>query len=296
MAEQIFNEAVRSAFVSGGADVKPGSGDTLLFTLRNGSVMNGQAGIGERWLSVDVPLADARTLAQDGKLLWSRLLENGRLTGAVRHAVGLSGKGTLRADVPLDPADDLDRDVAAVCRDLKEAYGGCPAATAGSDGAPLTAGEMAERFAGSGWELTAKEPHIYATLDVHGRFVQARIESVGPNAFRASVPLLTVPSPMSGHCQHAVSLFLLSLSNHLRQVRPAADDGIEEVRIGCEAPFRSQADPSADLGRALSALSVAAAFSIQEVRALTHEHVGAAYLAVRAAEGGSKGKSNQRRR
>ena len=302
MAEQVCTDAVASALVAGGGNVRHASGDSLLFTVQNGSVISGQARIDDYWLTIDACLPKAGHIAAKGKQLWSRLVRNGRLNGPVRFAVGPSGQEKLRADVPVDVGDGLEHEVADVCRELKEAYGAQSERSHGDSDAsasvaPRAAAPSAEdicaRFGGSGWDLTVKDEHVVAALDVPGRFVQARIQSCDADVTRASVSLLTVPGELPPVCQHAIGLFLLAMSNAGRLVRPTAYEDGGQTRVGCEVRFRAHANPSHGLSRALSSLSVATDLCFQEVRALTHESVSAAYLAVRTADGSRSGKSKQ---
>ena len=301
MPFRVSSKEVESALISGGADVTTARGETLLFSLQNGDLITAEARIEDYWVSVQAGTSPAAHVAADRKRLWGCLLRNGRMAGPVRFAVGSSGDERLRADIPLEGNANLEQQIAQVCRALKGAYGGHSeengvvrnAASINDAGkSARSAGEVRQRFGDNGWDLTVKDEHVSAALDVPGRYVQARIHSCGRDAFRASVSLLTVTGEVVPVCQHAIALFLLTASNAIRLVRPAAYASTGRTRIGCEVHFGIGDDPSGDLSRVLSALSVAADLCLQEVRALTHESVGAAYLGVR---GGSAGNRRKRR-
>jgi len=304
MPYRVSSKELESALVSGGADVTSTGGETLLFSLQNGDLITAQARIDDCWISVRASWSPIKEVAADGKRVWSRLLQNGRMAGPVRFAVGSSGDERLRADIPLEGSATLEQEIAQVCRALKGAYGGHPEENGVvQDAAPVSdagkaarsAGEVRERFGETGWDLTVKDEHVSAALDVPGRYVQARIHPCGGDAFRASVSLLTVAGEVVPVCQHGIALFLLSASNAIRLVRPAAYASTGRTRIGCEVHFQTGHDPSGDLSRVLSALSVATDLCLQEVRALTDESVCAAYLGVRGANGNRR-RPKQRRR
>ena len=79
-------------------------------------------------------------------------------------------------------------------------------------------------------------------------------------------------------CRRALACLLLRLSGQVRLVRAFVQPRDEEVTVGLEAPLRPPAG-APELGRALSALSVAWELCGREAAAVTDESIAREYLA-----------------
>jgi len=290
-------KAVKTALASGGGCVTRDSDSSVRFALRNGRLLRGHARIEEDWITIAAGEAGKARIDDDPDRLWSRLVENGKLAGTVRFAVGPSGEEMLRADIPVEGHGAFEGELADTCRYLKEACAKRRRARDAEDGytAP-SADEVGRLFEDSPWEIAVKNEQVNATLDIPGNFVQARLTPRGPDTFRATAQLQTVAGEVGAQRRHAIGLFLLLASNAGRLVRPAVHPGTGRTRITCDVEFRTYTSPARELGRALSALSVSVGMCRREIKALNHEAVGAAYLAVRAAGGNGRESQQHKKR
>ena len=291
MPVPVSMRTVQEALTSAGASVLPTSGGRIPFSLRNGSLLCGEAAISDHWISLHATPEDTADQAADGKQMWSSLEQNGRMQSPVRLAVDYEGRTSLRADIPSQIGDNIRQELVEACEAMKASHGNTAAqtgsvaaskATPGTNDQPKSSGETFLASLGTApWNLTLKGDRVHADLDVPGQYVQARIQPREGDGFKATVLLLSTTDRLPDICRHAIALFLLTVSAMSRGVRPVAHEAADRIRIDCELDSRLRKNPQLDLDRALSSLSVAVGLCAREVQALTNEVIAAAYVGAR---------------
>jgi hypothetical protein len=278
------------------------------FVLRNGVEVGAVAHYDADWLSLmTVPVA-SKPARRDGSALHLLTL-NGMLPGGTKFArVGDGTTVGILGDVPLEPEIDLARRVTEVCEgfvigteahalvfdrrsaglqpaDVVSICGGLIAERVpGADDAPAwTTPAMSRLCTEAGWEGSARgEERVVVDLDVPGRFRQATLSGVGGRGgLRVAIDLEPCPTSAADRCRIALGVLLLHTCGIMRMVRVAVDVRVDRIIPRFEVCFDS-APGSAELARALAALSIACRVSADEAEAVQRdERLAEIYMATR---------------
>jgi hypothetical protein len=255
------------------------------FILNNGSMLLASARADEHWLHLDAPLKNGMSRNQDA---WQLLKMNQGLRGLSKLTF-LPGQSTprVRAEIPLDEDVDLQRRLPEACAGLKAAAGKLhgekdeqtraysiagPPESEGCDAA-----ELRNLCAESGWKFTERTATKLAVdLEARSGFYQAIVEEQAGGAVSIAVELMRNTAIIGEISKRALGTLLLRASSVVRLARGSVNEGGEGA--GFEVSF--QTTPSvAELGHALSALTVACELCGQEAVAMQDEFVAKNYLA-----------------
>lgn len=256
------------------------------FTLQNGSALPVRARLIEDWLQLDAELRSAT----DSTHIWSALEWNGRLDGAAKFALGLSGRlMRLRAEIPLDGevavASDLTAALAGFERAASLENGGAGQKQARPHAAALPSQPEAslplrELLADAGCQ-SAERPggSLMVELESGSDFRQALVEAEPDGSWRASVELARWESHVPAS-RDALAVLLLTASGAVRMARPSAGESVDGIAARLEIRLASHASPAL-VGRGLAALSVACRLCAREAAILRNKRIAGRYLAVR---------------
>ncbi len=256
------------------------------FTLQNGSALPVRARLIEDWLQLDAELGSAT----DPTHIWSALEWNGRLDGAAKFALGLSGRFMrLRAEIPLDGEAAVAADLAAALAGFERAASlengsageePVPPHAAALPSQPEASLPLRELLADAGWQ-SAERPggSLIVDLESGGDFRQALVEAGPDGSWRASVELARWESHVPAS-RDALAVLLLTASGAVRMARPSAGETGDGIATRFEIRLASHASPAL-VGRGLAALSVACRLCSREAAILSNERIAGRYLAVR---------------
>jgi hypothetical protein len=246
----------------------------------------------ERWLIFEAPLPDLlRRAVADTSHHWQLLQWNGRLSGGVKFALA-PGKALpqLRAEVPLKCTSALKRWIPFVHQGFKQVFErtrkGRKIASRTGRLKPADSGEVTvnpdlrELCIKTGWNLAQRRSgEIFVELDVPGEFYQARVSKTGTNIIRVSVPMITAQL-LSHSSKKAMALLLLRACRDVRMARASIgkdSQGSPKTRFEAILPCPISVE---ELHESFSALSVACRLCGREARALKHDPIADAYLAL----------------
>ena len=241
------------------------SAGPLCWRLPLAAGVTGLARIDEGWLLLDasvVECAVSRTVPDEGgaprtarHFSWSPLRLNASLPGEAKLAL-LAGDPAvrLRAEVPLDPDDNMRARIGGACAafasaaDLMRRASGEDAGAAREGAAEAMAADQASELRSlceeADWPFTERpDGSIAIALDVPGEFRQAHVryaavacEESSPRQVRLWVPLAGEEGIASDECRRAVALLLLHAGAAVRMARPAANEsGATWFEVICPA-------------------------------------------------------------
>ena len=257
------------------------------FVLSNGTLVPAVAQADEDWLIVEAPVADWKRDDRSRPSAWTWLGLNARLEGVTKIA-RLPDDDSLRvrADIALDDDVDLVARLREACAGLVLASesigegGGHVSEHGGTREAAASTIDLASLCRDAGWTFAEREGgRVAVDLGIRGGPGQALIEQHADGAVRASVALASCDdvTPSSGD---ALGVFLLTACGIVRLARAAVQE--EEAARVPRFEVRYAAPPvSAEIGHALSALSVACALFGREAQALRDDRVARTYLSMR---------------
>jgi hypothetical protein len=249
---------LEAAIAAVASDVEWDGVDAWRLAPVGGSVATITARATSSWLQLTTALAAGTDPPADA---WALRL-NSWLVGAARLARGRFDEVPhLRADVPLDAADELADALASACWDLAHA-------------------RQLAHTGGYGLPRTQWLPLPEGSRDIVTRTVSchARLEANG-GRMRAVVEL----SDLAGYTRgglRAVSKLLLALGAALPAVVPALHERGDGLAAIVASPMRTATDTG--IARALAALGAACDVSLREVAALRQDELAEAYLALAA--------------
>ncbi len=261
---------------------KPGS---WMITPPEGGTLPVYVYLVDDWLQLNMELGE------ESRDFWSALLWNGLLEGPSKFFFNLPQNSlSVRAEIPLHADINIAPDLSAALRGIETASAlvrndapgnGAEVQSKTSCSSPLQdADTLQELLVENGWTLVQRSSgSLMVELESRGDFYQAALESSPDGRLRISVELINweKPDPVS---REALAALLLTASGAIRMVCPVVEQCNEEISARFEIRFASHPN-SAQLGRGLSALSVACRHCGREANILNSKRIAERYLAVR---------------
>ena len=249
--------------------------------------INGQirARVQDGWLSLSAS-PDGRKFKPDARSLL-RLLEWNREVGGGGKFVLLPDRSPgIRAEIPLEEEGSLVRRVCDAYVGMENAMkrsgsprfrddpGRYPVITSHNGGSEWDPRDLCRE---ADWQFTERESGIAVPLEGPG-FHQAIVRNDRGNS-HANVTLLEWES-LPDECVLAIASLLLTAGAVVRMVRPFAQPDRSHHKVGFEVALRGEPS-AAEVGHALSSLSVACRSCAQELKALENPDIAGAYLGIR---------------
>ena len=250
----------------------------------NGANVDVHARVVDQWLELTAADAMVRSRSR------LPLRDNADLQGPVRRAVAPGAHGVhLRGEIFVEDDTNLDTRVDALLESARSTVRALRDST--RLGRPNLAAEsttvaetprdrhrLVQLCAEAGWPCAERASgRIEITIECGPASYQAHLELTDDGALSAVVDLVD-SSTLTQCSRTATASLLLTASAVVRSAKAVVvkRDGVEHAGLAaaCERP-RS----SADLDRALAALSVACGFAGREAQALRHEPLAREYLA-----------------
>ncbi len=209
---------------------------------------------------------------------WSLLERTGRIGGWSKFALAPGWReARLRAEIPLAEGIELRQRVQEACAGFREGLhpGVAPSSEPGEPRRDEALASWPTLLGEAGWSFTERADHLLVDLGVPGRWQQARLDERTGGGGRLCVTIAGSEAT-STLARQALGLLLLCANATIRLARAAASgqsagEAVFEVAFGTRPS-------AAELGCALSALSVACRLFGREARAVEHEDVAQRYL------------------
>jgi hypothetical protein len=268
--------------------------------LSNGTVLLVSAAVIEDWLVLDAPLPAADHAGWPPA--WQLLRLNAGLDGASRIVRSPEDSDLrLRSEIPLDEEVNLFARVRETCAGFERAsdtlQGECtpgdlaaewPARPGPSVAAPqlgrepeTDAVDLARLCTQAGWPfVTRDEGRLAVDLGLDGEGPPAVIARRADGSVETAADLVR-GDDLTALCREAVAWLLVAASGLVRFAKPAVRTGEGRSVARVEVTFPTP-PCAAELGHALSALSVACGLVAREVQVLRDDRVAREYLSSRA--------------
>ena len=283
-------DTIATALIQSATTVKPTGHQRWTLELTNGSPHLAAVWLEGDWLLLDLPLP--KMASPSDEQLWRMLALNADIAGAAKFALDAGGAGALRAEIPL--ADDCDGRVRipSACESVKSALDAlgassgrgrgskAVAAVGQADGEQASDESLADLCSQSGWvPEDGPSGSIAVKLDIRQRVYYAMLTARGDGGVDLQVHVASAEG-LSDRCRSAMAAMLLRACGVIRMARASAcskKSRREAVAFEVCLPGRVTC---AELGEALSSLSVACETCGNEIRALRNEEIAQAYLSL----------------
>ncbi len=279
----------------GAQSVKQLGESSWKLSFSNGEAFDAVAMTDEDWLAVEVqnPAAQKRPSSRLGQL-WDFLALNPLLPGGVKYALMPKDRGPrIRVELPLEEGACPAGAIRLAALGLKVAFHRlndkaqaddatdpkptCPAETEAAD---EKGDDLSDLCNAAGWKFAKRASgRLAVELEAPANPCQAIVEHRGAGI--AAAVELAACEGLGRESRHAAALMLLTACGLVRMVRATASRTDARTALGYEVAM-GVGPTAGQLGRALSALSVACGFcGQQELAAMQDESIAQRYLSVR---------------